>query len=129
MLLYNCRLAVNLDIFVGSCNALNDLSIVCVPDETEDLNLNVFNIITGINEPKTLIKPEYISCKCECKFDGRKCNSNQKWNKDKCLCECNNSKKYVCKKDYIWYPARCSCENGICLGSIIGDLVVMCDEL
>ena len=49
--------------------------IKCVPNETEDLNLSVFNMITGINEPKTLIK--HISCKCKCKFDGRICNSDQ----------------------------------------------------
>ena len=42
----------------------------------EDLNLNVFNIITGVNVSKILTK--HISCKFECKFDGRKCNSNQK---------------------------------------------------
>ena len=35
-----------------------------------------FNVITRINESKTLTK--YISRKCKCKFDGRKCNSNQK---------------------------------------------------
>ena len=35
----------------GSCNTLNDLSnILCIPNKTEDLNLNVFNLITGINE-------------------------------------------------------------------------------
>ena len=35
----------------GSCNALNGLSSkVCVPSKTEDLNLDVFNMITGINE-------------------------------------------------------------------------------
>ena len=26
---------------------------------------------------------KHISCKCECKFDSIKCNSNQKWNNDK----------------------------------------------
>ena len=36
-------------------------------------------MITGINESRTLTK--HISCECKCKFDGRKCNSNQKWNK------------------------------------------------
>ena len=36
---------------VGSCNSLNDLSNkVCVPNKTEDLNLSVFNMITGIIE-------------------------------------------------------------------------------
>ena len=40
-----------------SCNALSDLSNkVCVPNKIEDLNLSVFNIITGINESKTLTK-------------------------------------------------------------------------
>ena len=29
-------------------------------------------MIAGINESKILTK--HISCKCECKFDGRKCN-------------------------------------------------------
>ena len=64
---------VKLDRCVGSCNTLNDLSNkVCVPNKTEDLNLRVFNIITEINESKTLTK--HISCECKCQFDGRKCN-------------------------------------------------------
>ena len=42
--------AVKLDRYVGSCNTLNDLSNkVCFPSKTEDLNLSVFNMITGIN--------------------------------------------------------------------------------
>ena len=39
----------------------------------EDLNLRVFNRITGINESKTLTK--HVSCECKRKFDERKCNS------------------------------------------------------
>ena len=54
--------------------------------QAEDLNLSVFNMITGINESKTLTR--HISCECKCKFDGTKCNSNQWWNNDKCRCEC-----------------------------------------
>ena len=71
---------IKLDRCVWSCNALNDLSNkVCIPNKREDLNLSVFNIITGINESKTLTKD--ISCG---KFDGRKCNFNQLCNNDKC---------------------------------------------
>ena len=45
--------AVKLDRCVGSCNTLNDVfDKVCVPNETQDLNLSMFNIITGINESK-----------------------------------------------------------------------------
>ena len=68
--------AVKLDRCVRSCNNLNELSNkVCVPNKTEDLNLSMFNMITGINESRTLTK--HISCKCNCRFDGRKCNSDQ----------------------------------------------------
>ena len=55
---------------VAICNTLNYLSNkVCIPNKTEDLTLSVFNMITGINESKTLTK--HISCKCKCRFDGK----------------------------------------------------------
>ena len=48
---YYYPFAVKLDRCAGSCNTLNDLSNkVRVPNKTEDLNLSVFNRITGINE-------------------------------------------------------------------------------
>ena len=48
---------VKLDRCAGSCNTLIDLfNKVCVPNKTEDLNLSKFNMITGINESKTLAK-------------------------------------------------------------------------
>ena len=68
--------SVKLDRCAESCNTINNLSNkVCVPNKTEDLNLKVFNMITGINELKTLTK--HISCKCKCKFDETKSKSNQ----------------------------------------------------
>ena len=49
--------AVKLDRCVGSFNILNDLcNKVCVPNKTENLNLSLVNMITGINESKTLTK-------------------------------------------------------------------------
>ena len=48
-------------------------------------------MITGIIELKTLTK--LVLCECKCKFDGRKYNSNQKWNNDQCFCKC---KKHIC---------------------------------
>ena len=48
---------VKLDRCIGSCNTLNDLSNkVCFPNKTEDLNLSVFDMISGINGSKTLTK-------------------------------------------------------------------------
>ena len=112
--------AVNLDQYVRSCNTLNDLSNkVCIPNKTEDLNLSVFIMVTGINESKSLTK--HISCKCKCKFDGAKCKSNQWWNNNKCRCECK--KHHICEKDYVWNPAAFDCENGKHLASIIDKIV------
>ena len=88
---------ISLNKFNGDCNGVDSLSTeTCVPCETKDLNLNAFNIITRINEVKTLAK--HISCVCQCKFDSTTCGSDQKWKNDKCQCEC---KKYpICKKDF-----------------------------
>ena len=67
--------AVNLDRFMRRFNTVNDLSNkVCLPNKTEDLDLSLCNMITRINESKILTR--HISCKCKCKFDGRKYNSN-----------------------------------------------------
>ena len=119
--------AINLDRRARSCNTLDDLSNkVCIPNKTEDLNLNIFNMIPGLNESKTLTK--HISCKCECKFESRKCNLNQKWNNNKCPCECKNPKEHQCKKGYFWNPAKCSCDNGKYARNA-GDSVVICNEI
>ena len=64
-------------------------------------------MITGINGLKTLTK--HLSYECKCKFNGRKCNSDQKWNNDKYWCECK--KHHLSEKDYIWNPATCNREN------------------
>ena len=85
-------------------------------------------MITGINEIKILRK--HKSYKRQCKLDGRKCNSNQKRNNNKCRCECKNLKEHIaCEKDYVWSPARCSCKNGKYFSSIIIDeSVITCDK-
>ena len=82
-------------------------------------------MIKGTNESETLTK--HISCECKCKFDGRKCNSGQWWNKYKCRCECK--KRHACENDYVWNPATCSCENGKYLASIMDDSAIICVEI
>ena len=68
-----------------------------------------------------------MSCKCKCRFDGGKCNSDEWWNNNKCWCECKNC--YVCEKDYVLNPATCSCENGKYLASTMDNSAIMCDEV
>ena len=85
-------------------------------------------MITGINGSETI---KYNLCICKWKFDGRKCNLNQKWNEEKSQCECKNPiKNCVCKKDWIWNPRTC-CASEIdkYLTSIIGDSGVAFDEI
>ena len=86
---YYYPFSVKLDRYVGSCNTLHDLcNKVWVPNKTEDLNLGVLSMITGVNESKTLAK--HLPCQCKSRFDGRKCGTDQWWNNDKCLCESKN---------------------------------------
>ena len=82
-------------------------------------------MIARIIESKTSTK--HLLCKCVCRFDGRKWNSDQWWNNDTCRCECN--KRHVCEKDYVWNPATCSCENGNYLASIMDDSAITCEEI
>ena len=84
-------------------------------------------MITGTNELKTFKK--YLSCKCKCKFDGRKCNWNQKWNNNKSHCNCKYLKEHhLCETSLIWNLATSCCKNGKYLASIIDDSVITCDE-
>ena len=89
------------------------------------MNIYVFNLITGKNESKILIKD--ILCEWKWKFDERKCKSDQWWNNDKCWNKCK--KHYIGEKVYICNPASCSCENGKCLANILNDSVIRCDEI
>ena len=58
---------VKLDRCVGSCNTLHSSSsTVCVLNKTDDFKINVFNMITGQNKSKVLIRD--ITCEYKCKF-------------------------------------------------------------
>ena len=46
-----------------------------------------------------------------CRLDRIICNSKQRWNKDKCRCECKELiDKGVCDKGFIWNPSNCECK-------------------
>ena len=68
---------VKLDKCNESCHTLDNLLFdrIYVPNKTDDVYLNVLDMITRINESKILTK--HISCRFECKFDGRNCDLNQ----------------------------------------------------
>ena len=97
--LHYYRFIISMNWCNGSCNIVEVLfGRICVYNKMEDMKLKVFNVIKGTNESKTLAK--HISCECRCEFDDRKCNSRQKWNNDKCQCECEKPIKHpVLKED------------------------------
>ena len=81
-----------------NCNNINDpYARICVPDTVKDLNVKVFNLITLTNKTRHIKWRE--SCKCICRLNKIICNSKQRWNEDKCRCECKEliDKEYVIK--------------------------------
>ena len=45
--------------------------------------------------------------RCECKFGENACNNDQRWNTNKCRCECKElTDKGRCDKGFIWNPSN-----------------------
>ena len=64
---------------------------------------------------------------CNCRFDGIKWNSDQRWNNHKCRCECkeHHEKK---KKKCVWSPVTSSRKNRKYLVSITDDSAIRFGE-
>ena len=76
---------VKLDRCKRSFNFDDPFSKICVSNKTK-VNSNIFNMIARINESKTSTKIYHAHVN----LDDKKCISNQKWNNNKCQCECKN---------------------------------------
>ena len=105
------------------CNVLSPK--ICVPKETNDINVEAFNMITNKDEAKAMA--EHISCDRKCKFNSTICNSKQKRNKKTYQCECKNCRKR--KNDCTWNPSTCICENSKYLKSVGDTAVTEYDEI
>ena len=82
---------------------------MCVPDVVENINVNVFNLVSRTNETRHVKWHE--TSKCKCRLDASVCNNKQRWNNDKCRCECKELiEKGRCDKGFIWNPSNCECE-------------------
>ena len=71
----------------GSCNNVNNpmRKIVCSWC-CKNWNVKAFNLLSGTNETRRIEK--HVTCKCKCRFNCSVCNNKQRWNDDKCRCEC-----------------------------------------
>ena len=85
----------------GSCNNINDpYAKLCVPDVVKTINVKVFNLMSRTNETRHIEWHE--TCKCKCRLDASVCNNKQRWNTDKCRCECKELiNKGICDKGFI----------------------------
>ena len=92
----------------GSCNTINDpYAKICVPDQIKSINVKVFNLLLRINETRHI--KWHKTCKCT--LDASICNNKQRWNDDRCICECKELiDKGKCDKGFIWDPCNCECE-------------------
>ena len=84
----------------GNCNNINDpCARICVPDIVKNLSVKVFNLMSLTNEMRHIKWHE--ACKCICTLDGITCNNKQRWNEDKCICECKELiAKSACDKGF-----------------------------
>ena len=109
---------VNVDRCGGSCNTLDNLSSrVCVSNKTKYLNLHTFNLITGINQSRTLTKHMWF--KFECRWDSKK----------SVVVSVKIQKNMVCAKGFICNPSAYSCENSKYVGNFIDEPVFIWDEI
>ena len=77
---------------IGSCNDKDNPYLkVCLPDSIRNISVKSFDLISNKNVLKNISFQE--NCKCGCLLDEKVCNNLQKWNKDKCRCECLKIKK------------------------------------
>ena len=93
--------------YSGSCNNINDpYTNICVPDVIKNSNLKIFNLMSRTNKTRQIKWHE--TGKCKFRLDASVYNNKQRWNNDKCWCECKELiDKGVCDKGYIWHPSNC----------------------
>ena len=82
---------------------------MCVPDIVKTLNVKVFNLISRTTE--TRHEEWHKTSKCKFRLNGNACDDKQRWNDDKCRCECKEIiGKGVCDNGFTWSPRNCDGE-------------------
>ena len=107
-----------------NCNNItNPYSKVCAPYVVKNVSINMFDLMTLTNKTKQIAFHE--SCKCLCRSDPIVCNKKQKWNENKCRCECLIDKK--CDNGFIWNISNYECEYRKRAGKLITEKE--CEEM
>ena len=98
----------------SSNNIIDTYAKLCFADVVKSLNVKVFNLMSRTNGTRHIKWHE--TSKYECRLNASVCNNKQRWNEDKCMCECKELiDKGLCDKGFIWNPSNCKCEcNKLC---------------
>ena len=60
-----CRFSIRTSKCSGTCNGINDpYAKLCVPDVINNINVEVFNLMSGTNETRHIEWHETCKCKC-----------------------------------------------------------------
>ena len=95
---------IKVDKCIGSCNGKDNPHYkICLPDSVKNISVESLDLISKKNDLKNI--SFHQSCKCGCLPDEKVCNKLQKWNKDKCRCECLKIKN--CDIGYSWNVNNC----------------------
>ena len=98
---------IKVDKCVGSFNDNNNPYFkVCLPYVIKNISVKVLDLILKKNVLENV--RFHKSCKCECLLDEKVYNNKQKWNKNKCRCECLKINK--CNDGSSWNVVNCRCE-------------------
>ena len=128
----------------GSYNTLdNPVSKICVPKIIKNVNMQVYNFLTRLNETRNVLWHE--SCKCVCRLNSSVCNSKQIWNSNTCRCDCNEDFAGIinCAKGFMWNPSTCECQcdkwcksdqyldhkKCVCKNKLIGRVIEECTSV
>ena len=96
---------IGVDRCVGSCNDVeNPYYKVCLPDVIKNISVKSFDLISR----KNVLKNVSFHKSCGCLLDEKVYNNKQKWNKEKCRCECLEIKD--CDIGFSWNVVSCRYE-------------------
>ena len=98
---------IKVDSCIESCNDKdNPYFKFCLPDSIKNISVKSLDLLSNKNVLKNV--SFHQSRKCGCLLDEKVCNNLQKWNKDKCKCECLKIK--ACDIGYSWNVNNYRCK-------------------
>ena len=77
-----------------------------MPDAVKNISVKSLDLISRKSVKRNI--NFHQSCKCGCLLDEKVCNNLQKWNKEKCRCECLKNEN--CSGNSFCNAINCGCE-------------------